>query len=328
MSDPVKLKEPSYFEAKAAREAAARNSTPLRKACQWIVNNQIVGSLAALAAIHGYDFVTGGKSAMVHLQNQIPGDAQGRYMRGLNDVWYIMHWVVLFTLIRATVMYKILEPFVKWWGVRSARKITRFSEQGWLTIFYIVSSSAGLFVMSHEPHWMNTKHFWINYPEGHKQMSYLMKSYYLIQMGFWFQQIFVLLIEEPRKDFLVMGIHHIAWSLYANFVRIGNAVLVCMDVADIFLSGTKCLRYLGFENLAVGSFVVLMGSWMYTRHYLYGKILYSVYFESNAILDDSIFNPANGSGNLDDSRSDSEDGSDSDDGSHSSKKPATTKKNQ
>ncbi|KAJ1937992.1 Sphingosine N-acyltransferase lag1, partial [Linderina macrospora] len=306
---------------------------------------------------------------MVHLQNQIPGDAQGRYMRGLNDVWYIVYWVVMFTLIRATVMYKILGPFAKWWGISSERKITRFMEQGWLTIFYVVSSSAGLFVMSHEPHWLNTEHFWINYPEGHKQMSYLMKSYYLIQMGFWFQQIFVLLIEEPRKDFLVMGIHHIvtcnllAWSLYANYVRIGNAVLVCMDVADIFLSGTKCLRYLGFEKLAVGSFVALLVAWMYTRHYLYGKILYSVYFESRIILDDSIFDPANGSlyrrdiilmffallatlqgllfywlfllvrivyriafqGNLDDSRSDSEDSGD--DSNNSSKKRTSSKKN-
>ncbi|KAI8325450.1 longevity assurance proteins LAG1/LAC1, partial [Martensiomyces pterosporus] len=231
----------------------------------------------------------------------IPRDPQERYYRGHKDVFFIIHWVVVFTLARATIMYKVLEPFARWYGVDTARKVTRFAEQGWLTLYYITSNFVGLYVMSQGPHWMSTPHYWINYPEGHAQMSCLMKLYYLIQMGFWFQQIFVLLIEEKRKDFVVMGIHHVVtcnllgWSLYMNYTRVGNAVLCCMDFSDIFLSGTKCIRYLGFERATVVSFVTFILTWVYTRHYLYFKILYSVVFESKYYLDDDIWNPAIGS---------------------------------
>ncbi|KAJ2722034.1 Sphingosine N-acyltransferase lag1 [Coemansia sp. Benny D115] len=296
-----RTKPQSYFEAQDAKKLAAKRLSPFRRACHWVIDNQIEISLSLLGVMHGYDyFVTKGTSPFVHLQHKIPGDVQGRYYRGKLDVYFIAYWVVMFTLVRALVMYRVLEPFIRWYGVRSQHKITRFGEQGWLTIYYIISNAAGVYVMSQGPHWMNTREFWADYPEGHRQMSALMKSYYLVQMGFWFQQIFVLLIEERRKDFVVMGIHHVVtcnllgWSLYMNYTRVGNAVLCCMDSSDIFLSGTKCIRYLGFENLTRASFVVFILSWVYTRHYLYMKILISVFFESHQVLGFDRWNPEDG----------------------------------
>ncbi|KAJ1939005.1 Sphingosine N-acyltransferase lag1, partial [Kickxella alabastrina] len=294
-------KPQSFIKEKAAKlEEKKKNVSLLRKGCHWVVDNQIGLSLALLAVIHGHDyFLAKGTSPFVHLQHKIVDDDQGRYNRGRRDVYYILHWVVAFTLVRATVMYKMLEPFIKWYGVRSQHKIMRFGEQGWLTIYYIFSFATGIYVMAQGPHWMNTMQYWTDYPEGHKQMTPLMKSYYLIQMGFWFQQIFVILIEERRKDFFVMFMHHIVtcnlmgWSLFTNYVRVGNAVLCCMDFSDIFLSGTKCIRYMGFKKLTNVSFVVFILSWVYTRHYLYMKIMYSVYFESQAQLDDHMWEPEN-----------------------------------
>ncbi|KAJ2836328.1 Sphingosine N-acyltransferase lag1 [Coemansia erecta] len=292
----------SYFESKADKEAAAKKSSALNQVCQWAVDNQTGWSLALLALIHGYDVVFANKtSPFVHLQHQISGDAEGRFERGCRDVYYVLYWVVAFTLIRITVMNKVLEPLAKWGGVSSSRKVTRFGEQGWLVVYYIISNTVGMYVMSTQPHWLNTRHFWIDYPEGHRQMSSLMKSYYLVQMGFWFQQIFVLLIEERRKDFVVMATHHIVtcnllgWSLYMNYTRIGNAILCCMDFSDIFLSSTKCLRYLKLEKTSVVSFVVFIFTWVYTRHYLYIKIMYSIYSESLTYLPVDNWDPKNGS---------------------------------
>lgn len=279
------------------------NKSPVQNACQWVVDKQIEWSLSLLAFIHAHDYlVTGRTSEFVHLQHKIPNDSQGRYLRGYKDVYFILQWVAIFTLVRATIMYKILEPFARWYGVRSKRKVTRFAEQGWQTVYYIISNSVGVYIMYLNPHWLNSRQFWANYPEGHREMSFLMKSYYLIQMGFWLQQIFVLLIEEKRKDFLVMGTHHLVtcnllgFSLYMNYVRVGNAILCCMDSSDIFLAGTKCLRYLGLKRTSVAVFVIFIISWVYTRHYLYLKILYSVVFESYNILGaDILWDPANGS---------------------------------
>ncbi|KAJ2556236.1 Sphingosine N-acyltransferase lag1 [Coemansia sp. RSA 1933] len=300
--EPKRMQSESFFDSTQAKKLAAKRPTASGYVSQWIVDNQIKWASTLVAAIYVWHFAfTGGESALVKLQYKIPGDSQGRYTRGWGDTYYILRWLLIFTALRVTVMQWVLEPFARWYGVRSSRKVIRFGEQGWQTIYYILSNSAGVYVMYGSPYWMNTRGFWTDYPEGHKQMTPLMKSYYLIQLGFWFQQIFVILIEEKRKDFWVMLSHHIitcnlmCWSLYMNFTRIGNAILCCMDSSDIFLTGTKCTRYLGFERVSVASFVVFIISWIYTRHYLYMKIMYSIAFESTTILTNDDYDPSNGS---------------------------------
>ncbi|KAJ2608682.1 Sphingosine N-acyltransferase lag1 [Coemansia sp. RSA 1365] len=295
------MKENSYFEAKAAAKAAAKQDTYFVKAGKWIVDNQEGWTLALLALIHGYDRVfAGGTSSFIHLQHRIPGDPEGRYYRGSRDVYFVLHWTLVFTYIRVVLMSRLLEPFARWYGVKSAHKLTRFGEQGWQAIYYTISNSVGFYVMYNGPHWMNSRSFWEGYPEGHRQMSALMKTYYLVQMGFWFQQIFVLLIEEHRKDFVPMLTHHIitcnllGWSLYMNFTRIGNAILCCMDFSDIFLPCTKCLRYLKMEKPAVIGFIIFLLSWIYTRHYIYIKIMLSIIYEPQQYISKDMWDPAKG----------------------------------
>ena len=49
-------------------------------------------------------------------------------------------------------------------------------------------------------------------------------------------------MEKPRKDFWEMAIHHIVTialiigSYWMNLVRVGHAILCCMDISDIILS--------------------------------------------------------------------------------------------
>lgn len=94
--------------------------------------------------------------------------------------------------------------------------------------------------MYHSPHWFNTSQYWIDYP--HVLISRDMKNYYLMQLAFWIQQIYGLHIEKRRKDHVAMLSHHIITillvgsSYISNLTRVGNAVLCCMDLCDIFLS--------------------------------------------------------------------------------------------
>lgn len=94
--------------------------------------------------------------------------------------------------------------------------------------------------MYNSPHWFNTSQYWIDYP--HSLISKQMKAYYLMQLAFWVQQVYTIHVEKRRKDHFAMVTHHfitiilIVSSYYTNFTRIGNAVLCCMDLADIFLS--------------------------------------------------------------------------------------------
>jgi len=82
-----------------------------------------------------------------------------------------------------------------------------------------------------------------------------LKLYYLSQTAFWVQQIFVINVEERRKDHWQMFTHHIvtifllAFSYGHRQMRAGNAILVLMDVVDlIFPVGSSCI--LRFEFFA------------------------------------------------------------------------------
>lgn len=55
--------------------------------------------------------------------------------------------------------------------------------------------------------WYKTEHFWLGYP--HREMTWGLKTYYLMQAAYWCQQtiILALKIEKPRKDFKELVAH-------------------------------------------------------------------------------------------------------------------------
>lgn len=67
------------------------------------------------------------------------------------------------------------------------------------------------------------------------------KWYILTQLSFWFQQIFVINIEAPRKDHYQMLTHHLITSTLVasayiyRFYNVSNVVLCLMDVVDFLL---------------------------------------------------------------------------------------------
>ncbi len=96
-------------------------------------------------------------------------------------------------------------------------------------------------------------HFWSDYPIITLPLH--VKLYYLIQAAFWIQQLIRLAFftpaEERRKDHGQMITHHIITTILVvasysvHFTHVGNAVLVVMDAADVFLCLAKCIKYLG-----------------------------------------------------------------------------------
>lgn len=74
-----------------------------------------------------------------------------------------------------------------------------------------------------------------------RELGGLFKWYYLVQFAFWLQQIFVINIEERRKDHYQMLAHHfitcslMACSYVYHMTRVGNIILIMMDFVDILL---------------------------------------------------------------------------------------------
>lgn len=68
----------------------------------------------------------------------------GKYTAGWDDIWMVSYWIVIFTGLRAAVMDYILTPIAQRGGIESKKDITRFSEQGWLLVYYIFFWSIGM----------------------------------------------------------------------------------------------------------------------------------------------------------------------------------------
>ncbi|KAI9311490.1 TRAM/LAG1/CLN8 homology domain-containing protein [Dichotomocladium elegans] len=151
--------------------------------------------------------------------------------------------------------------------------------------------------MYNSPYWFNTAHYWIGYP--HIEMSRISKYYYLMQMAFWFQQLYVLHVEKRRKDHVAMLSHHfititlLVSSYCFNFTRIGNAVLCCTDLCDILLSCAKILKYLGISTVCDFMFACFALAWPITRHGFFTAIMWATAVEPTKYVD-MTWEPAKG----------------------------------
>ncbi|KAF9413872.1 sphingosine N-acyltransferase lag1, partial [Entomortierella beljakovae] len=211
-----------------------------------------------------------------------------RYTPGRDDAPFVAFWVIAFTYIRALFMKSIFTPLGKHWGIRGS-KLERFEEQMYILVYYIASWSSGMYLMYNSPYWMNTDHYWIGYP--HNKSAGLNKAYYLVQFGYWLQQFYVINTDMKRKDYWAMLIHHfitcalIGGSYALHLTRIGNAILVVMDVSDVFLAIPKILKYQGFSAICDYLFGLFVISWAITRHYLFPIIIMSLYEKPQKLMD-------------------------------------------
>lgn len=93
--------------------------------------------------------------------------------------------------------------------------------------------------MYNSPYFLNLRALWSDLPT--RALNPTMKWYYLVQFAFWLQQLFVVNIEERRKDHWQMFTHHIFTSalLLTSYgfyqTKAGNVILCIMDVVDILL---------------------------------------------------------------------------------------------
>ncbi|KAI0081742.1 longevity assurance proteins LAG1 LAC1 [Panus rudis PR-1116 ss-1] len=244
---------------------------------------------------------------LLFISHRVPDSSPDdpRYQKGWLDLVFIAYYIIFWSFVRQIITLHMLRPIAKWFGVKKSAKLDRFGEQGYATIYFAVMACWGLRIMSQLPTWWyRTEYFWIgnsafifeilfpahfasspDYP--HWQMTPELKRYYLMQSAYWVQQLMVLVLglEKPRKDYYELVAHHlvtlwlVGWSYLINLTIIGNAVYLSMDLPDVLLGFTKMLNYIQYDKTKIASFMVLVGTWTYFRHYLNLRILYSVWTE-------------------------------------------------
>ncbi|EJT97489.1 longevity assurance proteins LAG1/LAC1 [Dacryopinax primogenitus] len=230
------------------------------------------------------------------------------YGKGYLDACFVLTWIIFFSVTREVAMSYILTPIARrvLYGTtptvptpsngvgqrpkshrkreerQRARNITRFSEQGFSLIYYVVYWSFGMYIYVNSP-WAPYKlhELWIGYP--HTPLPGPVKFYYLTQLAEWCHQLIILNIEARRKDHWQMFSHHIITiglmiaSYMGNLTRIGTMILLLMDFCDWVFPTAKMLRYVGFTTGTDIAFVIFLASWFLTRHLLFITLIYSTY---------------------------------------------------
>ncbi|KAF2107765.1 longevity-assurance protein-like protein [Lophiotrema nucula] len=207
-----------------------------------------------------------------------------KYGCGTDDLYYVALWLVIFTGLRVVVMEYIFDPLARLGGLRGRKALVRFKEQAWLVCYCTCSWSLGMYLIYHSDFWFNLHGLWQGWP--FREINGLLKLYYLFQWGFWLQQILVVNIEEKRKDYTQMFVHHIftcalIFLSYGYYhTRVGVVILTIMDLVDIVLPTAKLLNYLKFTTACDIVFGLFMLVWVVTRHGFYLTVMWSIYADA------------------------------------------------
>ncbi|CDO94557.1 unnamed protein product [Kluyveromyces dobzhanskii CBS 2104] len=228
----------------------------------------------------------------IHLQYEYP-EIPGKYDIGIDDGYIVITFIVILCLVRSFLLEFVLKPIGRnRFQMTSVKALQRFGEQGWSMIYYLFSWSFGFCLYYQSPYFFNVDHIYIGWP--HDQLSWLFKTYYLSQIASWFHQIIVLNVEERRKDFWQMFAHHIITVILTTgsycyyFTRIGNVILILMDIVDVLLSFAKMLKYCGYSTLCDYMFVVFLFWWVMLRHVVYNYLTYQTWIKTSTLMTDAL----------------------------------------
>ncbi|RHW73125.1 Sphingosine N-acyltransferase [Trypanosoma brucei equiperdum] len=134
------------------------------------------------------------------------------------------------------------------------RKLRKFQNQVWLTVYYIISAVFGYAVQCTKP-WFGlpvseSNRIALLTPHPYKPDGGLM-CYYQSGLGFYFSEMLALPVENDirRSDFVEYFVHHIVTCALIVFShcsyehRFGVYVLFIHDASDIMLAAGKVINY-------------------------------------------------------------------------------------
>ncbi|KAK6176080.1 hypothetical protein SNE40_014435 [Patella caerulea] len=181
----------------------------------------------------------------------------------------------------------------KWLAHRAQqnRATTRdkFCECCWHLLFYMTMFIYGCVILWDKDWMYESKLFFIDWPH---HVSNDLYYYYLLEMGFYWSQIFTITISVKRKDFKELVLHHITtlglmyFSWFLDMVRIGAAVLILHDTADIWVLSAKMFKYSRHQSLGELMFTGFAIVWVITR-----VIIYPYWILYNVIIEASLYFP-------------------------------------
>jgi very-long-chain ceramide synthase len=60
------------------------------------------------------------------------------------DLAFVAYYIVVFSFIRQSLFFYVLQPLARSYGIQQEEKVERFAEQGYDAIYFTCSGSLGL----------------------------------------------------------------------------------------------------------------------------------------------------------------------------------------
>lgn len=168
---------------------------------------------------------------------------------------------------------------VKLWFTRrrNASKLPmmrKATESCWRFLFYIIAFIYGFGVLIRKD-WFLQPTLWF---EGHiitQNLDRDIQWYYIIELSFYMSLLSSVLIDNKRKDFWEMTIHHIVTiiligtSYITAQYRIGSVIIVVHDCSDYWLESAKVFNYAKMKRTCDGLFVGFALTFFLSRWVIY-----------------------------------------------------------
>lgn len=127
------------------------------------------------------------------------------------------------------------------------------------------------------------------YPKSllHTKPAYF-DIYYMTALGYCLTDlIWLLFIYELQTDFNMMLLHHsctislISFSYLTNYSHAGCVILFLHDVGDIFVYFMRIIINIKIQSfLKIGAGLIFVLVFIYTRIFVFGKVLYTLVFDT------------------------------------------------
>lgn len=272
------------------------------KTTRFLEKYHPAGSALALAAIYSLKY-TGHTDLFNRFTDISYGSTMKRdhgevehFQKGWDDAFFVFFFFHVVTVVRFLYTHFFLKPVAK--RFKFGRGLTlKFVDSSWFSLFYLASTTYGYFIFRDDDWWYSSVDLWKGYPHPFDKLT---KHYYLASLAFWIQCLFSFFFEASRKDDGAFFFHHlltiglITSSYHFNFFRVGAAILMEQNAADIFYYTAKSVKYMKYEKTATSILVVFIFVWIYTRHFIFGWILYSLWFELPAYINKPGWDPVSG----------------------------------
>ncbi|KAK8379168.1 hypothetical protein O3P69_019783 [Scylla paramamosain] len=141
-------------------------------------------------------------------------DTPMTYTYGSKDTAAIFFYCLISIVMHAIIQEYILDKVNRKLHL-SKTKHSKFNESGQLLIFTAVSAAWGLNILVKDNIIHDISSLWGGYPEGHAQMSFMLKFFFLIQMSYWLHCYPELYFQKTKREEMPGKIQHA--SLYLIF---------------------------------------------------------------------------------------------------------------